>query len=126
MNPEQPDDNRFSKLKQQLPAEGEPAPEPERVNDRLLQLEDAANKAASGEWTPEELGEFLDGISRVLAEKEQSIREIEIPPEAVEDFREELEVGFTGIQLYNEGLQRMLMFVEDPNPAHLEEGLELA
>jgi hypothetical protein len=119
-------DPSMSKLKAQLPQETAQAPEPERVNERLIQLEDAARKTAEGEWSAEELGEFLDGIIRILNEREQQIREIEIPPEAVEDFREELEVGFSGIQLYTEGVQRMLLFVEDPNPAHLEEGLELA
>lgn len=119
-------DPSMSKLKAQLPQETAQAPEPERVNERLMQLEDAARKAAEGEWSQEELGEFLDGIIRILNEREQQIREIEIPPEAVEDFREELEVGFSGIQLYTEGVQRMLLFVEDPNPTHLEEGLDLA
>ncbi|MBI3926294.1 MAG: hypothetical protein HY319_12190 [Armatimonadetes bacterium] len=99
--------------------------EPEYVNERLQELEEAAAKAASGEWTVEQFGEYLEGVAQTLAEREQAIREIEIPPEAVEDFREELEVGFAGIQLYNEGVARMMMFVEDSEVSHLEEGIDL-
>ena len=105
--------------------QGQREPEPEMVNERLLELENAAKKAVSGEWTSEQLGAFLGDIQQKLAEREQAIREIEIPPEAVEDFREELEVGFTGIQLYNEGVKRMILFVEDPDVSHIEEGLDL-
>lgn len=105
--------------------QGQREPEPELVNERLLELENAAKKVLSGEWTAEQFGSFLGDIQQKLAEREQAIREIEIPPEAVEDFREELEVGFTGIQLYNEGVKRMILFVEDSDVAHIEEGMDL-
>lgn len=100
-------------------------PEPEVVNQRLLEVEEAAEKAASGEWTPEEFGQFVEEVAQALVEHEEHIRQIEIPPEAVEDFREELEVGFNGIQLWHEGVARLGLFLEEPDVAHLEEGLEL-
>ena len=100
-------------------------PEPEYVNERVRELQDAAQKALSGEWTPEQLGDYLENILSFFAEREQGIRSIEIPPEAIEDFREELENGFKGIQLFYEGVSCMSQFAEQPDPVFLEEGMEL-
>ena len=56
------------------------------VNQRLLEAEEAAQKAASGEWSPEEFEDFIEELSQALQKREEDIRQIEIPPEAVEDF----------------------------------------
>lgn len=122
--------NYCSKCNAQLPRvlqgpQEEVEPETPRIHDRLQQIEAAAARAASGEWNPEEFGRFLEETAAILAEKERAIREIPIPDEAAEDFREELEVGYTGIDLYNQGVQRMFDFVADANPLFLEEGLDL-
>ncbi|MGI5844223.1 MAG: zinc ribbon domain-containing protein [Candidatus Xenobium sp.] len=119
-----------SKCNAQLPRvlhgpQEEVEPDTPRVQDRLQQIEAAAARAASGEWNPEEFGRFLEETAGILAEKEQAIRDIPIPDEAVEDFREELEVGYMGIDLYTQGVQRMFDFVAETNPLILEEGLEL-
>lgn len=95
------------------------------VNERYLQLKDAGDKVLGGEWTKEQYASFLDHIGRVLARKEQEIRDIEIPSEAYEDFRAELELGFQGIEMYNRGIATMRLYLADKNPAHVHEGLEL-
>ena len=95
------------------------------VNQRLLEAEEAAQKAASGEWTPQQFDQFIEELTEELNKREEDIRQIEIPPEAVEEFREELEVGFRGIQLWHEGVARMALFTQDGDVAHLEEGLDL-
>lgn len=97
----------------------------QKVNERYLQLKEAGDRVLAGEWTVEEYATFLDHISRVLAQKEQEIRDIEIPPEALEDFRQELEIGFSGIEMYNNGISTMRLFLADRNSAHIHEGLEL-
>lgn len=96
-----------------------------KVMERYYQLKDAAEKVKNGEWTLEEYSSYLEGIAQVLAQKEQEIREIEIPEEAYEDFAEELEVGFNGIALYNEGIAHMMLYLEDQDPDHLDYGLDL-
>lgn len=96
-----------------------------RINERLQQIESAVQKALSGEWEADRFGQFLDEMATVLAEKERDIREIPIPPEAEDDFRDELEVGYAGIEMYGHGVQRMFSFLEDFDPAHLDAGLEL-
>ncbi|MHB2020777.1 MAG: hypothetical protein ACYCW6_27885 [Candidatus Xenobia bacterium] len=98
---------------------------PPRINERYMQIKDAGDKVVSGEISLEEYCTFLDRVISVLEEKERQIREIEIPPEAVEDFREELETGFTGIDLYNQGLQTMRYYAEEPDAVHIETGLQL-
>ena len=88
-------------------------------------MKDAGDKVKSGEWSIDEYADFLGNISNTLAQKEQEIREIEIPEEAFEDFREELEMGFMGIELYNDGIAEMKIYVEDKDSAHIDYGLQL-
>jgi hypothetical protein len=97
-----------------------------KVMERYMQLKEAADAVKSGDWTFEEFSEFLEEVTRVLVQKEQEIREIEIPEEAYDDFASELEVGFNGIALYNEGIANMMMYLEDKNSEHLDHGLEMA
>lgn len=94
------------------------------VNERYLQLKEAGDRVLASEWTIEQYAAFLDNISRVLARKEQEIRDIEIPAEALEDFRTELELGYQGIDLYTAGIATMRLYLADRNPAHIHEGLE--
>lgn len=98
---------------------------PPKVNERYMQLKEAGEKVKSGEWSIEEYGSFLSEIHQILSQKEQEIREIEIPEEAVEEFSEELNVGFNGIELYNQGISNMMLYLEDENPDHIDYGLEL-
>lgn len=97
-----------------------------KVMERYLQLKEAADAVKNGDWTFEEFAEFLEEVTRILVQKEQEIRDIEIPEEAYDDFSQELEVGFNGIALYNEGIANMMMYLEDKNSEHLDHGLELA
>ena len=99
-----------------------------KITTRYLQLKNAGEQAKCGEMTVEEYAEFLDNISRILSEREVEIRSIienEIPPEAMDDFAEELENGIAGIDNYNEGIGHMKLFVDDLNPDHIDYGLEL-
>ena len=120
--------NRCEQCGSQLPRVAGGAsrePEPEYVNERVRELQDAAQKALAGEWSPEQLGDYLDEVLRFFAEREESIRAIEIPPEALDDFRDELENGFKGIQLFYEGVSCMLQYADNPDPGFLDDGLDL-
>lgn len=98
---------------------------PSYINDRVRELEEAAEKVQSGEWEIETFQEYVESILQVMNEREQSIRAIEIPPQTIEQFRAELEAGFTGITLYHEGLAKMATFGDTEDPAVLTEGLAL-
>jgi len=107
------------------PVAAQAEPEAPRVQDRLQQIAAAVARVTSGEWNPDEFAQFLEETAQILAEKERAIREITIPDEAAEDFREELDIGYAGIELYNQGVQRMFDFLSDGDADHLEAGLEL-
>ena len=98
---------------------------PSYISDRVRELEEASTKVQSGEWSVDKFADYIDSILQVMNEREQSIRAIEIPPQTIDQFRAELEAGFTGITLYHEGLNKMAAFVESQDPANLTEGLEL-
>lgn len=98
--------------------------EPEMIDKHLAEVEDACQRVASGEWNAEQFGEYIEQLAVKLQEREDFIRQIEIPPEAIEDMREELEIGFSGIAHWNDGVARMSQFIDEPDIAHLEEGLE--
>lgn len=108
-----------------IPAATQSPKPPDKVMERYNQLKEASDLVLTGEWSVEEYGEFLENIAQVLAQKEQEIRDIEIPQEAYEDFAEELTVGFEGINLYNEGVAHMMMYLDTQNPEDIHYGLEL-
>jgi hypothetical protein len=102
-----------------------PAAEGQPVENRLREVEEAVRRVVSGELSPQEFGQMMSHLSAELAAKEQEIRDIELPPEALQAFREELEAGFGGMKLFKEGVQTLLRYGEDPRQEHLDSGLEL-
>jgi len=99
--------------------------QPETIGRDLAEIEDACQRVASGEWNGDQFADYIDQLAEKLQERENFIRQIEIPPEAIEDMREELEIGFSGIAHWNDGVARIAQFLDEPEVAHLEEGLEM-
>lgn len=99
--------------------------EPEVIDQHLSEIEEACQYVADGEWTPEQFGDYIEQLAEKLAERENFIKQIEIPPEAIEEVKEELEVGFSGIAHWNDGVSRMMQYLEDADISHLEDGLDL-
>lgn len=99
--------------------------EPEAINQHLQEIEEACQRIASGEWDSDDFADYIEQLAEKLQEQEDFIRQIEIPPEAIEEVREELEVGFSGILHWNNGVARLAKFIEETDVTHLEEGLEL-
>ncbi len=99
--------------------------QPETIGRHLAEIEDACQRVASGEWNGDQFADYIDQLAEKLQERENFIRQIEIPPEAIEDMREELEIGFSGIAHWNDGVARIAQFLDEPEVAHLEEGLEM-
>lgn len=99
--------------------------EPSFVNERYLRIQAASEQVLRGESNVEDYAVFLDEVYEALSVKEQEMRSIEIPPETFEDFREELEVGFAGIEMYFEGVRTLQLYVEQQDSSHIEAGLEL-
>ena len=98
---------------------------PAKVNDRYLQIKDASDKVLAGQWTIDEYAKYLHDLREVLSQKEREIKEVEIPEESMEEFAEELTVGYHGIDLYNEGISYLMKYTEDGNPINVTHGMQL-
>ena len=98
---------------------------PAQVHDRSLQIKDASDKVLAGQWTIDEYAKYLHDLREVLSQKEREIREVEIPEESMEEFAEELTVGYHGIDLYNEGISYLMKYTEDGNPINVTHGMQL-
>ncbi len=92
-----------------------------RFNDIKNAVENVKNRA----WSLQKFESFLQNLMKMLARFEQDIREVEIPEESYDDFAGELDIGFNGVDLYNEGLANLMLYVDDQNEAYLDQGLDL-
>jgi hypothetical protein len=98
---------------------------PPYVDGRFQKVKNEADKVRAGQMSHEDFTHFVDTTIELIMEKEATIRDTEIPSEAVEDFREEMEMGLAGIDLFCRGLAEMRVYVEDEDGQHLDAGLEL-
>ena len=79
----------------------------------------------NGEITAEEFSETLTNIAIELANKTDEIVEEVESSGYYSDASEEVEAGFKGIDLYEQGLAKMILFLGEGNSDYLDEGLEL-
>ncbi len=96
------------------------------IYDRYLEFRSAVKKLVDHDWTTPQFARFVDEISFKMAQKEREIRDLDIPQEAIDDFREELEVGFEGIELYNKAVLHFRQYLETEDLLLIKSGLELA
>jgi len=91
-----------------------------------VKLRKGCEAVASGASSPQEFKKFLDDVAFKMARNEQELREVDIPPETMDGLREELEVGFDGIALYNQAMQKFHEYADKPDAVTMRTGLELA
>jgi len=97
----------------------------DQVDERYRKFAEAAEMVKTGQWSVEEYANFMETTYQKLRQIEDGIREVPISEEIMDDFEEELEIGFQGVEMFNEGMETMMEYIEDEDPAHLEEGLKL-
>jgi hypothetical protein len=97
---------------------------PKKVYDRYNKIRTLAEQAKSGEISMEEFREFLLKTKSILETKEKDIKEIEIQQEYYNDFLLELEVGFHGLQLFYQGIDILLTYINIKSDELLERGLQ--
>lgn len=98
---------------------------PELVDQHLKEVIEACQAVAAGDWDMERFKEYIEQLSEKLSEREEFIKSLPIPEDIIDEIREELELGFSGITYWNDGLARLIEFTSDPCVEHLEEGLDL-
>lgn len=101
------------------------AEEIEYCAERVSEFQQAADRILSEEWSVDQFLDYLEGQAECFFEYEEAIRGIQIPHEAIEDFRDELQRGFKGLALYQEGINTMKLFVDTQDTVYLEDGIEL-
>ncbi len=96
----------------------------EVIMDLYEKFADAAALVSTGQISLDEFEDFLVKQNDKQKGMEQEIRDTEISEDIMEDFEEELEAGFTGIELVNEGIEIMAQFLDEQNQKYLDEGLD--
>lgn len=100
-------------------------PPPQKVIGRFNQFKDAVENIKNKKWSVKDLKKFLDDISKNLDIRAREIKEVEIPSEIAAEFKDELAIGFDGINLYENGMKELYSYLENQNLEHLDKGLEL-
>lgn len=98
---------------------------PPLIDQHLHEVTEACQKVAAGDWDLDEFADYIDQLAERLNEREEFIKKMPIPDDIIDEIQEELELGFSGITYWNDGVARLALFPDDPIIEHLEEGLEL-
>lgn len=98
---------------------------PQKVYERYNVLKETAEHVKDGSISVEQFAEYLNKTKEILSTKEQEVKDIEIPAEFYQDFEEEMNLGFSGIAMYKEGIDLMLTYVLSRDPSILDKGLEI-
>ena len=96
----------------------------EEQSGRVKQFSDAVENVRSGEWSPEEFIEFLQGIYEALSNLRGDIENLIVESEYEEHGSEEVEQGLGGMNLFEEGMEEMSLYAEDGDLMHLDMGME--
>lgn len=99
---------------------------PPEDNERVLLLAQACELVRARTWSLTEFRQYLNDFETEQARREKGIRGVDIPFGLEEDFAEEQQVGFDGVEACNRGLQ--LLEGYDPEATGdypLSEGLRL-
>lgn len=82
------------------------------------------DRTLKGEWSLEELAQFLEQIAALLLAKGEDIRLFIRETGYRQDNPVEVDSGLSGLELYEAGMEEMFRYLEDRDPAHLLRGLE--
>ncbi len=94
------------------------------IVSRYEDFRKAADKARSGQWSPQEFKQWLDKMVQDLSGRRDYYVKV-IKDTDYYDYRdEEVDMGMTGVLDYEAGMEEMAEFVEDQNPLHLDVALE--
>lgn len=100
-------------------------PPPQKTIGRLKQFKDAVEKVKNKKWSDRDFKKFLDDISQNLTTRAGEIKDVEIPAEIKSEFEEELAIGFDGINLFEEGMKELYLYLGDHSQVSLDKGLKL-
>ncbi|MBI2264561.1 MAG: zinc ribbon domain-containing protein [Armatimonadetes bacterium] len=97
-----------------------------RISGHLNQLKEVGKGILAGEITQEDFQGILERIYNTISERAREIQEMEIPEEIRPGLQDQLEVGFSGINLFMQAIDEMRLYLENQSEEHVNAGLELA
>ena len=93
---------------------------------RFEQIRDACEKVRSQAWTLEEFEQFISNLFNFLEGHKNAIIGYVKETGYFEYGSQEVEMGFTGVQRYEEGLELIYTYIEDGVPESvLDQGLQM-
>lgn len=92
---------------------------------KYYQIEKAVRQVECGEIPVASFVEFLEAIFEEFEDGEDEIQDTELPEEGADAVEDDLEDGLEGIDACKAALERLAIFAEDRNPAHLKAGLSM-
>ncbi|MEW6278959.1 MAG: hypothetical protein AB1758_10075 [Candidatus Eremiobacterota bacterium] len=95
------------------------------VTGRFEQIREAGMKVKQGTWSSEEFGEYIQNVYQLLKEHAEATIAYIQETGYHEYGGEEVEHGLSGVEKFEEGLERMFCFVEDGDAQHIDAGLEM-
>ncbi|MDQ7823570.1 MAG: zinc ribbon domain-containing protein [Candidatus Eremiobacteraeota bacterium] len=99
--------------------------EPTIVTGRVKKIQTHCEMIQKTEITPEEFSEFVTVTYEELTRISGEIQEI-VDSAGYRDISpDEVEIGYEGMTLYEQGLQEIYLYVEDMNPEHFSAGMEM-
>lgn len=96
-----------------------------RVTERFDQFQQACHKVKMGEWNQEEFSTWLQVIHNTLTEKANGYVSHIQDSGYFEYQMEEVEMSFTGLEDYENGMQHLWQYTETGDVSHLDQGLQL-
>ncbi len=96
---------------------------PQKVYERYNLIKSYAEKIQNGDISDEEYTKFIRSTKEIFDSKEKDIRSIEIPQEFYNDFLDEMETGFQGLELMRQGLDMMIQYIAIRSDEILSQGL---
>lgn len=97
----------------------------EEIMDLYYKLADMSSRVLTGQINMHQFENMLAAQMEKQHAMEQELRDLDIDEELWPDFEEEMEIGFTGIDMVNEGMETIALYIDDQNPEHIDRGLEM-
>ncbi|MBI3927839.1 MAG: hypothetical protein HY319_20025 [Armatimonadetes bacterium] len=97
--------------------------EQDAITGRLDQFKKAVARVKAGEWAIEDLAEFLENISALLATLAQNYIEL-VEETGYNDWAPaEVELATAGMEDYEVGMSQIWTYIEDGDEIHLDQGV---
>lgn len=98
-------------------------PDAEASTSRYRQIRQKCEEVQTGHVTVEHFVAYMTDLSNILSQRAQSIYDNFQATDYWSENGEECEIGVSGVESYEAGVNEIWAFIEDGDPSHINEGL---